>query len=579
MDGSSSIGDHVSSDGTTTGTSQPIEPTDGCDITAKATFDKVIEGTKATGQDPIGLALAGRQTTLVNRLSPELLTGIFLLYAPLTVAEPALLEEPTGNLGAHVKFWVLVSQVCKTWRSIALDFPFAWSQLAITAENMDWMTEVLARSKSVPLDIEVLAGESAIVQEYVYELIDEELDRIRSLRFHRCNWVTHALFGTLLDCSSLESLHISSEPAGSRAVYMEGLMDELRIVENLKSAAYARVENPQVQAGEAREANIGLRRLELRHCIKGPLQLAGSISALWHLAITGNSVLVATHFVSLSTAADVPLKTLDLEVDLTDSFPIDTFAIMQSPVHLSRLRVLRVKACLHDCVVVLGTLDLQHLTRLVVEISTRANQQVTGETFAAALAPKLAALGPLSSLRMYRGIPGNATAVCIDGLDGTDVLRFTLVFHLCTESILLATLARLRATLGNVLRVCLRDLVFDSLASWVTLFRSFPNAERLDLNGRDALIAFNTSQTIAPRPDVPIFPRLRVLVIRKTVLHNACNVAQRFALDAGRCPLDCLGRLLDCLSMRCAAGAGIAELHMVHCPKDYLTPEDLHALR
>ncbi|KAH8092640.1 hypothetical protein BXZ70DRAFT_950780 [Cristinia sonorae] len=98
----------------------------------------------------------------VSRLPIELLTEVFILYVKSQVAENAqrLRQDPPRRLSVYS--WISISQVCHQWRQVALQTPILWCSIVWTKRiSTSWISELLARSKSLLLRIRIRVVEGA----------------------------------------------------------------------------------------------------------------------------------------------------------------------------------------------------------------------------------------------------------------------------------------------------------------------------------------------------------------------------------------------------------------------------------
>ncbi|KZT65072.1 hypothetical protein DAEQUDRAFT_559354 [Daedalea quercina L-15889] len=114
----------------------------------------------------------------ISVLPPEVLSEVFLhRAADWRVKKPYI---------PVVHDWLPLSHVCKHWRSVALGCPALWSSLKVTG-SCEWMAELLARSKRLPLTVYIisrgpLAGSSTSQPpNESIELVLSSLERIRVL--------------------------------------------------------------------------------------------------------------------------------------------------------------------------------------------------------------------------------------------------------------------------------------------------------------------------------------------------------------------------------------------------------------
>ena len=117
------------------------------DPSAPVAISTVDEGIGAVRQ--VLYSLLTRRNTLVpiSNLPPEILARVFHL---LVLKEPPFFVR--RKLG-----WIRVTHVCRHWRQVALDDSSLWAQIiwgSQTVTNIKWISEMLARAKNAPLDIE-----------------------------------------------------------------------------------------------------------------------------------------------------------------------------------------------------------------------------------------------------------------------------------------------------------------------------------------------------------------------------------------------------------------------------------------
>ncbi|KAF8498172.1 hypothetical protein F5888DRAFT_1889297 [Russula emetica] len=138
-------------------------------VVALSTVDKGIDAAKQFLR-----SMLTRRNALVpiSLLPPEILARVFHLLV--------LEEMPFSgkrNLG-----WIRVTHVCRHWRQVALDDSSLWARIGSTLMNKKWISEMLARAKNAPLDIEfngvASSSRGALLR------IHPHLSRTRQFRFH-----------------------------------------------------------------------------------------------------------------------------------------------------------------------------------------------------------------------------------------------------------------------------------------------------------------------------------------------------------------------------------------------------------
>jgi hypothetical protein len=105
-------------------------------------------------------------------LPPEILARVFHFL---------VLDEPpfTGrqNIG-----WIRVTHVCRHWRQVALDDSSLWAKIWAIPENPKWVSEMLARAKNAPLDVEFNVFADFSRQGLL--MITPHISHTRQLRIH-----------------------------------------------------------------------------------------------------------------------------------------------------------------------------------------------------------------------------------------------------------------------------------------------------------------------------------------------------------------------------------------------------------
>ncbi len=81
----------------------------------------------------------------ISLLPPEILAWVFHL----------LVHEEWPLTGSRNLGWIKVTHVCRHWRQVALDNSSLWARIWDFSVNTKWISEILARAKNAPLDIEL----------------------------------------------------------------------------------------------------------------------------------------------------------------------------------------------------------------------------------------------------------------------------------------------------------------------------------------------------------------------------------------------------------------------------------------
>ena len=109
-----------------------------------AALSTVNNGIDATRQFLRSLFTRRNALMPISLLPPEILAHVFHL---LVLEDPPFSRR--RNLG-----WITVTHVCRHWRQVALDDTSLWARIRDTPTNTKWISEMLARAKNAPLDIE-----------------------------------------------------------------------------------------------------------------------------------------------------------------------------------------------------------------------------------------------------------------------------------------------------------------------------------------------------------------------------------------------------------------------------------------
>ncbi|TFY60734.1 hypothetical protein EVG20_g7316 [Dentipellis fragilis] len=95
---------------------------------------------------------ARRNGTLpIYRLPSELIAQVFKKLAAI--------QKPGNHTGVLRLGWIVVTHVCQHWRNIALQHTNLWTTIS-SGLGSQWMEEMLARSASLPLDIQFEARQA-----------------------------------------------------------------------------------------------------------------------------------------------------------------------------------------------------------------------------------------------------------------------------------------------------------------------------------------------------------------------------------------------------------------------------------
>jgi hypothetical protein len=116
-------------------------------VAAISTFDKEIDTAKQL------IRSLSNSLAPTSLLPPEILTRIFHFLS---------LEEPPYS-GKQNLGWIGVTHVCQLWRNIALGESSLWAKINEIPTNTVWFSEMLARARSAPLDIDIDHGKNSKV--------------------------------------------------------------------------------------------------------------------------------------------------------------------------------------------------------------------------------------------------------------------------------------------------------------------------------------------------------------------------------------------------------------------------------
>ncbi|SRR6266702_2702786 len=89
----------------------------------------------------------------ISSLPTEVIAAIFSFLRVPGASSPFTLDEEP-DLEPNRLAWLRVAHVCHQWREIALNQPLFWSHVDFTAFSSAGAAEILARAKTVPLQLE-----------------------------------------------------------------------------------------------------------------------------------------------------------------------------------------------------------------------------------------------------------------------------------------------------------------------------------------------------------------------------------------------------------------------------------------
>jgi hypothetical protein len=109
----------------------------------------------------------------ISALPYEILARVFHLL---------VLQEPPFTRRRNPVGWIRVTHVCRHWRQIALDGSSLWARIPAIPRNKVWISEMLARAKNAPLDVEFNAAARSS-REALF-MIPPHISHTRQLRLH-----------------------------------------------------------------------------------------------------------------------------------------------------------------------------------------------------------------------------------------------------------------------------------------------------------------------------------------------------------------------------------------------------------
>lgn len=330
--------------------------------------------------------------TLLSTIPLEILQEIFFHHRAL-VHEP---RQPTTSSGGERCTpgygWISVSHVCRRWRAASVFCPPLWTQISVTRSN-EWMSEVLARSASMPLQILADLGAATSDKARAVQTILTALDRIQSLRL---SGFVDAETAALLTnpAPSLERLvldHITFPiPADPKHSSDDALTYFPYFLHHDLTPRLARLELDAFQPRLRGPCTDALRHLVFRHRVAGTLLGRRYTSPCLHglLAVLQSMpALESLDFEREAHAMLGPAAEAELEGGLPD-------------VVLPCLRTLRVHATAEECVVLLNTTTLPALERFT--LSCARNGMEYPPALGPALARTLAVLPAAHTLSISR---------------------------------------------------------------------------------------------------------------------------------------------------------------------------------
>jgi hypothetical protein len=143
-------------------------------VAAISTIDKGID---AARQFLRSLLACRNSLVPISVLPPEILARVFHFLV--------LKELPfTGRERRKKLGWIRVTHVCRHWREVALDNSSLWAKIWAIPTNPKWISEMLARAKNAPLDVEFKAAANLKSNREALLVITPHISHTRRLRLH-----------------------------------------------------------------------------------------------------------------------------------------------------------------------------------------------------------------------------------------------------------------------------------------------------------------------------------------------------------------------------------------------------------
>ena len=149
--------------------------------------------------------------TPISLLPPEVLSGIFHFLS---------LEEPPCS-GQQNLGWIRATHVCRLWRQVALGCSSLWARISGMPTNVELVSEILARARNLPLDIDIDLDRMSSPK-LLLRMLTTHLFHTRELRLQFMSMLESASFQ---DTCSQEALAL--EHFELRSVYFPIIFHEL----------------------------------------------------------------------------------------------------------------------------------------------------------------------------------------------------------------------------------------------------------------------------------------------------------------------------------------------------------------
>ncbi|KAH9841840.1 uncharacterized protein C8Q71DRAFT_739039 [Rhodofomes roseus] len=287
----------------------------------------------------------------ICRLPDELLVAIFMYCVALQGDLDTVWTENSAYFPGQRQrpySWIVLSQVCRQWRRVALDFPALWSSVFLAAGE-DFIAEVLRRSQRMPLDV-VVWVDSFVANDKArtLRLVLGELSRCRSLRI------------TMPDAYVPPELENNPAPE----------LRTLKIRNTCTNYPSAPPEFTRLFRGRA--PRLECLDLAGRATFDWPLLVSSTLRHLTLSQVDKHSQLDVVQL--LTRLRGLPLlETLRLDHALTPcfKFPRNTVLPPPSSINLPRLKSLHITSNLRTCTTLVETLSIPSLNSFSAEIEWR----------------------------------------------------------------------------------------------------------------------------------------------------------------------------------------------------------------
>ncbi|PPQ86125.1 hypothetical protein CVT25_002760 [Psilocybe cyanescens] len=146
-------------------------------------------------------ALSESNLSLAKSCDPS--SSPFIRHLPVELIQEIFIQSRSPCFDEHLSMWMsrsqlpwALTQVCHLWRQISLSTPELWKQLPTlelqemrtrTGAYLDYLNEVLKRSKNVPIDIHIHSRSSTDLPHPVIDILLQHSERWGMLRLEACH--------------------------------------------------------------------------------------------------------------------------------------------------------------------------------------------------------------------------------------------------------------------------------------------------------------------------------------------------------------------------------------------------------